>query len=306
MRLRARAPGKVNLCLFVGGLRGDGRHRLVTLFESVSLADELELGTRVGLEDLVVCRPEVPGPNIVSRALAGLRARGWDPPRVRVVIDKRIPVAGGMGGGSADAAATLRIAPRLASVSDGAVEELAAELGSDVPSQLQPGVSIGTGAGELVEPVGRLAPHAFLLLPASAQLSTAAVYAQADRLGAIRDEAELARRHDQLRAVLGERRGGLEAALQDEDRLPATLLVNDLEPAALSLCPPIGDSLAAARQAGADHAFVCGSGPTVAGLYWGADGARRAAAAAGALSGEFPGANCAVPVAAEFGFPLFA
>ena len=85
------------------------------------------------------------------------------------------------------------------------------------------------------------------------------------------------------------------------------MLVNDLERAALSLCPAIGRSIEAVIRTGADHALVCGSGPTVAGLYWGADGGRRAAAAADALRGSgFPAASSAVPVAAEFGFPLFA
>jgi 4-diphosphocytidyl-2-C-methyl-D-erythritol kinase len=287
-RLRARAPGKVNLCLFVGDVRADGRHQLVTLFESVSLADEVEVVTGDTLEDQVVCRPVLPGPNIVSRALAGLRARGWDAPPVKVVIDKRIPIAGGMGGGSADAAATLRIAARLAPVSPNAIGELAGELGADVPSQLRPGLVIGTGAGERIEPVRALAPHAFVLVPASAQLSTAAVYAEADRLGRIRDAAELAKLYDLL-----------EHALAGGRQLPANLLVNDLEPAARSLCPAIAQSIDAALQTGADHAFVCGSGPTVAGLHWGADGVRRAAAAADALRREFPGASVAAPVAAE-------
>ena len=87
----------------------------------------------------------------MSRALAGLRARGWDAPPVQVTIDKRIPVAAGMGGGSADAAAVLRMAPRVAPVVTGRCAELAAELGADVPSQLAPGLVLGTGAGDEVE-----------------------------------------------------------------------------------------------------------------------------------------------------------
>jgi len=93
MTLRALAPAKVNLSLFLGGTREDGRHRLVTVFESLSLADTLELEV-TGSEDVVVC-PGVEGENLASRALAGLRARGWDGPPVRVTIEKRIPVPGG-------------------------------------------------------------------------------------------------------------------------------------------------------------------------------------------------------------------
>src|SRR5438874_11428211 len=157
MKLRALAPGKINLCLFVGGSLADGRHQLVTLFESVSLADEVEISTRAALGDEVVC-PGVDGANIVSQALAALREREWHAPPVRVEIHKRIPVAGGMGGGSADAAATLRLAERLAPVPPQVIDMLAAQLGADVPSQLQPGLAIGTGAGQIVEPVWPLPP----------------------------------------------------------------------------------------------------------------------------------------------------
>jgi len=297
MKLVAMAPGKVNLSLFVGGLREDRRHELVTLLESVSLADEVELVTRVALEDHVVCAG-VEGPNIASRALAGLRARGWDAPRVRIAIHKRIPVAAGMGGGSADAAATLRLANRLSPVDSDVIEELAAQLGSDVPAALEPGLVVATGAGEIVArawPRHGLAPHAVVILPAGEPLSTADVYAQADRLGALRSPEELARCRDEL-----------DDAMLKGGRLPDALLANDLEAAALSLCPRIGPALDAARETGAEHAFVCGSGPTVAGLYWGDDAASRAAFAAAQLAERFAGATSAVPVARGYGFPLFA
>lgn len=297
MKLVALAPGKVNLCLFVGPLRSDRRHELVTVLESVTLADEVELVTRVALEDQVVCAG-VQGPNLAERALAGLRAREWDAPRVRVTIHKRIPVAAGMGGGSADAAATLRLAKRLSALPDAVIEELAAQLGADVPGQLEPGLVVASGAGEIVAPAWPwhgLASHAVVILPADQQLSTADVYAEAERLGALRSSAELARLRDEL-----------DQAMLKGGRLPDALLVNDLQAAALSLCPPIGAALAAAREAGAEHAFVCGSGPTVAGLYWGHDAASRAAFAAAGLAQRFAGATSAVPVPRGYGFPLFA
>ncbi len=296
MKLFARAPGKVNLSLFVGSRRPDGRHELITLIESVSLADELELVTRVALDDEVVC-PGVEEPNIVSRALAGLRDRGWEAPRVQVTIRKHIPIAAGMGGGSADAAAVLRMAARLARIDGSAIEELAAELGSDVPSQLAPGLVLGTGAGDDVEPRAELAPHAFVIVPLPHRLSTASVYAEAGRLGVGDNELEFAARLPDLWS-----------ALSPGQRLPERLMVNDLEPAAMSLCPDIEPALAAVRDAGADHAFVSGSGPTVAGLFWGAsagDGRARAQAAATALAPRYPGACGAVPVPRDFGFALF-
>lgn len=287
MKLVVRAPGKVNLCLFLGPVRPDGRHELVTLFESVSVADEvtMERAPAGAGADQIVC-PGVNGPNIVAQTLDGLRLRGWSAGPVRVVIAKRIPVAGGMGGGSADAAAVLRAAGRLAPVSAEAVAELAASLGADVPSQLRPGVSLGTGAGDVVEAVDPLAPHAFVIVPQQFGLSTAEVYREADRLGLPRDEADLAARLESIRA--GE----------------APVYVNDLEPAALSLRPEIADALEAVRDTGADHAMVSGSGPTVFGLYLGADAPERAEAAATRLSdGRYPRARSAAPVSEEFAAP---
>lgn len=293
MRLLARAPGKVNLSLLVGPLREDGRHEVATLIESVSLADELSVDVGGGVRvDEVVC-PGVAAPNIVSRAISGLRARGWDAPAVRVTIRKGVPVAGGMGGGSADAAAFLRLAASVAPVGSGTVLELAAELGADVPSQLEPGLSVGTGAGDVVQRRAPLEPHAYVIVSLPHRLSAADVYREADRLGLPRDIGSFARASDQLAS-------GFSVGLV----LPEELVVNDLGPAAASLCPPIEGALGAVRAAGADQALVSGSGPTVAGLFWG-DGAReRADAAASEVARRYPGACSAVPVGEEFGIPV--
>jgi 4-diphosphocytidyl-2-C-methyl-D-erythritol kinase len=153
---RERAPAKINLCLYLGPTRDDGRHELVTLFDAVSLFDELELEVAAAGGDDVVCEG-VSGPNLIAEALAALRAGGWAAPPVRVTITKRIPVAAGMGGGSADAAALLRVAPRLAPVAVDALRAIAAGLGADVPSQLRPGPWLGTGAGEELEVAPELA-----------------------------------------------------------------------------------------------------------------------------------------------------
>lgn len=293
MRLVAQAPGKVNLSLLVGPLREDGRHEVATLIESVSLADELsvEVGGDVRVDE-VVC-PGVSGPNIVARAVSGLRARGWEAPAVRVRIRKLVPVAGGMGGGSADAAAFLRVAESVASMRASAVAELAAELGADVPSQLEPGLAVGTGAGDVVQPRAPLAPHAYVVVPLPHLLSAAEVYREADRLGLPRDAGSFARIADQL-----------VSAVAPGVALPRTLVVNDLAPAAISLCPAIEDALGAVREAGADEALVSGSGPTVAGLFWGADAGERALAAASVVVRRYPGAGLAVPVGEEFGIPV--
>lgn len=278
-----QAYAKVNHCLFLGPTRADGRHELVTVFDSVRLSDELIIAPAPGPDDEVVCAG-VDGPNLVSDALRGLRAAGWGAPPVRVEIWKRIPVAAGMGGGSADAAAMLRCAPRLGDVDPGAVVAIAAGLGADVPSQLIPGPSLGTGAGEVVVPVARLESYAVLVLPQPFALSTAEVYREADRLGAARSAAELA---------------ALRAEVQRElpGTLPEALAVNDLQAAALSLAPQIAAALDAAREAGADRAMVCGSGPTVIGLFHGSGAARRARAAAAdaGVSARFPAVAAASP-----------
>lgn len=287
--LRGLAPAKVNLCLFLGPRRPDGRHELVTVFESISLADELELTVLQDGPDEVVCE-RVPGPNLVARALLALRREGWGGPPVRIEIRKRIPVAAGLGGGSADAAAALRMAHATAPLPDGLLARVARELGADVPSQLEPGISLGTGAGEVVDPLPPMAPHALVVVPQPFELSTADVYREADRLGLPRDPVDLAVRRRAVEAAL--REGG--------QRLPNALAMNDLGRAALALAPEISDALVALRDAGAQQILVCGSGPTAAGLHWGGRARQWAEEVAGQLRSTY-GAVAAVPVADAYG-----
>lgn len=291
MRLRALAPAKVNLCLFVGPTRPDGRHELVTVYQSVSLADRLELETLAAGADEIVC-PEVPDGNLAARALGALRARGWAGPPVRVTIEKRIPVAGGMAGGSADAAAMLRLATALLPGRPEEVEEVATELGADVPAQLAPGVALGTGAGEVVEWIEPLAPLACVVVPMPFELPTPEVYREADRLGLPRTAADLDARREAVRG-----------AVRPAARLPAELVVNDLEPAAISLCPAIAEALEELRGAGAEHAMVSGSGPTVVGLWWGGDAQTAAERAAHELGERHPEVETVVPVEPGAGVP---
>src|SRR3954452_24029689 len=150
--MQISAPAKLNLCLYLGARREDGLHELCSLFEPLALGDLITLPTlttpevgqgRMGVDrDEVVC-PGVEGENLVARALAALRERGWQHPPLRVEIEKRIPVAAGLGGGSADAAAVLRLA--AGEVAD--LEQIGLELGADVPSQLIPALSLVRGAG---------------------------------------------------------------------------------------------------------------------------------------------------------------
>jgi 4-diphosphocytidyl-2-C-methyl-D-erythritol kinase len=268
--LRISAPAKLNLCLYLGARREDGLHDLCSLFEPLALADLIEV--REGERDEVAC-PRVEGENLVSRTLVALRERGWEAPPLRVEIEKRIPVAAGLGGGSADAAALLRLARGPAAGLAGWVpdlEQVARELGADVPSQLVPALALVQGAGERVERLPDPAPHAVLLLPDGGGLGTAEVFAAADRLGLGRPAGELEALARDLRAAAG-------AAASPLDY--PDLLVNDLEPAARSLRPSIGDALDELRDAGAVRALLTGSGPTVFGLFETLAAAREAATA---------------------------
>jgi 4-diphosphocytidyl-2-C-methyl-D-erythritol kinase len=271
-----RAPAKINLCLYLGPTRHDGRHELVTLFDAVALYDHLEVTE--ARHDEVICEG-VDGPNLVAQALGALRDAGWSAPQLRVTITKRIPVAAGMGGGSADAAALLRRAPSLAPVPAGAIAAIAASLGADVPSQLHPGPLLGTGTGADLAGVPDPPEYAVVVLPQPFALSTAGVYREADRL-------ELGRSGDELASL----RHRLASAFTRD------LVANDLQEAALSLAPSIGEALDAARDAGADDAIVCGSGPTVIGLCWGDDGMVRAREAADRLRDAYPVAAAAEPL----------
>jgi 4-diphosphocytidyl-2-C-methyl-D-erythritol kinase len=255
------APAKLNLCLFLGPRREDGLHELCSLFEPLALADVIEIDDAE--RDEVVCEG-VEGENLAARALAGLRERGWARGPLRIEIRKRIPVAAGLGGGSADAAAVLRLAA-------GEVEELealAAGLGADVPSQLEPALALVCGAGERVERLPEPRPHAVVLLPGGGGLSTAAVFAEADRLG-------LGRGAEELEALAGRLREAAGAGASPLDY--AELLENDLEPAARALRPDVGGALDALREAGAPLARLTGSGPTAFGLFADLAAARAAA-----------------------------
>jgi 4-diphosphocytidyl-2-C-methyl-D-erythritol kinase len=267
--LTTQARAKINLCLFVGPLRPDGRHEVVTLMDSLTLCDDVSMIVDPpGLvADEVVC-PGVEGPNLATAALAAFREQTkWDGPPVRVEIVKRIPIAAGLGGGSADAAAALRLAADAAELDDRRwLEDIAAGIGADVPSQVRGGLVLATGIGARLRPLDERLDYSVVVVPVDAQLRAGDVYAEADRLGLARDALGLARSLTRVQAALSS-----ETVL---DRVQ-----NDLQDAARSLCPAIDVALEAALAAGADHALVSGSGPTVLALF-SEDGHRERAEAA--------------------------
>jgi 4-diphosphocytidyl-2-C-methyl-D-erythritol kinase len=263
-----RAYAKLNLVLHVGARApgGGGLHPLCSLFASIDLADDVRgrLADAGAEEDSVDC-PGVAGPNLALAAIEAFRRRvGGELPPLALAIEKRIPVAAGLGGGSADAAAALRIANAVAGVplGPGELRVLAASLGSDVPSQVEPRHALVEGTGERVEPIG-LPPLAAVLVPSATGLSTAAVYAEYDRLGGGRERLDPEPLRRLASAGVAELAAGVE---------------NDLEPAALSLRPELQSTLDRLRDSGALAAAVSGSGPTCFGLYGDTGAAGRAAA----------------------------
>jgi 4-diphosphocytidyl-2-C-methyl-D-erythritol kinase len=244
-----RAPAKINVCLFLGPQRPDGRHELVTIFQPVDIKDSVTL--KHAEADEVVC-PGIDGDNIAAAAVAAFKAETRFDEPVRITIRKRIPVAGGMAGGSADAAATLRLLARRSGIKAD-LHAIADRLGADVPAQVAPARYLATGSGQVLERLEPAAPYGVLVLPGPEPLSTGAVFRKAAEMGLARPPEALA-----------ERLAAVRAALPD---LPDGLAVNDLEPAALALMPEIAERMEQARAAGADHVLLSGSGPTVLGLF---------------------------------------
>jgi 4-diphosphocytidyl-2-C-methyl-D-erythritol kinase len=275
--LTTRAPAKVNLCLYVGPTRADGLHELVSVVQPLGLADELRL--EPAEVDEVICQG-VEGENLAARALEAYREAAGLPGHWRLTIDKRVPVAAGLGGGSSDAAATLRLAARAAGrPGDPRLRRLAPALGADVPALLDPRPKLMTGAGEHVHPLEWAGAWSYVVVPLGQPLATPDVYAEADRLGLPRTAQELAGRRREVEEALA------------AGPLPADLVHNDLQDAARSLCPAIDEALAAVAEV-AEHALVSGSGPTVVGLCAGEAEAR---AGAQSLEGRFPEAMATGP-----------
>ncbi|MFF1907001.1 4-(cytidine 5'-diphospho)-2-C-methyl-D-erythritol kinase [Kitasatospora sp. NPDC058218] len=284
--ITVRVPAKVNVQLGVGGLRTDGFHDLANVFFAVALGDEVTASaTGPGEGVTLTCSgPDaavVPldDSNLAARAARLLAARhGLAEPDVRLHIDKAIPVAGGMAGGSADGAAALVACDALWQLDTpvATLLELAAELGSDVPFALLGGVALGRGRGEILDPLPVTGTFHWVFAVADGGLSTPAVFRECDRL---REEAGTGSGDTDVPTPDAD--PALLAALADGDAVAlAGALANDLQSAALSLRPSLAATLRAGTEAGALGALVSGSGPTCAFL---AKDAEAAAAVAEAL-----------------------
>jgi 4-diphosphocytidyl-2-C-methyl-D-erythritol kinase len=265
-----RVPAKVNLQLGVGPIRDDGYHDLVNVFHAVSLFDEVTAEPARELAVSVQAAPhsrvDVAGVptgdgNLAARAARLVAARLGAEPRVALKIRKAIPVAGGMAGGSADAAAALVACARLWDdreqpvLSRDDLMEIGADLGSDVPFAVLGGTAVGVGRGELLTPALTRGTFHWVFATADGGLSTPAVYGECDRL---RLEAGRAAPSPSVSEAL------MTALATGDAKGLGAALANDLQPAALSLRPPLRRTLDAGRDLGALGALVSGSGPTCA------------------------------------------
>lgn len=264
-QVRVRAPGKVNLSLAVGALAPDGYHPLATVFQAVSLYEDVTARASDRFE-LTVAGPFADGvptdeTNLAIRAARLLAEQVGIDDGVHLHVHKGVPVAGGMAGGSADAAAALVACDALwqTGLSRETLADLAARLGSDVPFALLGHTAIGTGRGHLLTPAMTRGEYHWVFAIRTQGLATPAVYAAFDRISGAAAEAEPQADLELMQAL----RAGDSAAL-------GVALRNDLEPAAIELAPELTETLAVAHDAGALGAIVSGSGPTVAALARGA------------------------------------
>ena len=256
MPVTVRMPAKINIALQVGPAREDGFHELQTIYHAISLYDTITVSdARVGDGVSITCAHEdVPldRRNLAWRA-AELIARVADvQPDVTIRIDKGIPVAGGMAGGSADAAGTLIALNELWELeySKDRLQELAAELGSDVPFCIGGGTQLGHGRGELLSPVLAKGGFHWVIATAQAGLATPAVYQKLDE---IRPDAEPPHIPEDVMSALR----------TNDARALGMVLHNDLQAPAIMLKPSLQRTLEAGIEAGALGALVSGSGPTV-------------------------------------------
>ncbi|GAA0188932.1 4-(cytidine 5'-diphospho)-2-C-methyl-D-erythritol kinase [Glutamicibacter creatinolyticus] len=280
----AHAPGKINCYFRVGPPREDGYHDVASLYVAVSLFEEIratlrqdgELHLRLDEASTVVDEPETfplgPG-NLVHQAAQLLREHAGVNLGADLEILKRVPIAGGMGGGSADAAATLVACNELwgTGLDREELGRLGARLGADVPFALMGGAAIGLGVGDQLAPLLTRARTDWVLIPASYGLSTPRVYAMLDRLRAGQSIPVPTEVDPQV----------IKALMEPDAQALADTLVNDLTQASLALAPELGTVRDLAEGAGALRAMVSGSGPTLALLVRDAEHAREVMAQLG-------------------------
>ena len=272
--VHVRAPGKVNLFMRVGGVQSDGYHDVATAYQAVSLYEDVRawpddefsvvFGGSIDTSALTT-----DASNLAIKAAKLLARTAGVPGGVHLEIDKHVPIAGGMGGGSADAAATLVACDAMwgTALSKEELHALAAKLGADVPFSLAGGTAIGTGRGDRLSPALATGSFHWVLAVAEFGLSTPGVYRELDRR---RDEEP---GFDRVESSPTVDTAVLQALRAGDALLLADALHNDLQAAALGLAPGLGGILELGESHGALAGIVSGSGPTVAFLAEDADAA---------------------------------
>ena len=256
----ARAPGKINLVLRVGPRRADGYHDLLTCFQAVNIWETVTLSPAEEFSVEVsgdVNLGEIPlnGDNLAMKAVAAVGLATGRTDAVAILIDKKVPVGGGMGGGSADAAATLIAINELWQTGLSQVEllDIAAELGSDVPFLLEGGTALGRGRGEILAPIKSLVFN-WVIVPSMEHLATPGVYGRLDELRADVDVVLPESLPDAF----------LDAVYRGDPEALAPHLINDMAQASLELEPALATTLEKGLTHGALAVMVSGSGPTCA------------------------------------------
>ena len=254
-----RVPGKVNVYLGVGPREFSGYHELATIFQAVGIYDEVTVSAADSLKisGLGAFADQIPTDetNLAWKAAELVARACGEDPNIHIQIDKSIPIAAGMAGGSADAAATIVAIDYLYSLGMSREEmaDIAAKLGSDVPFMLNGGTAIGTGHGDQLTSALSRGTYHWVLALSTHGLSTPAVYAECDRL---RTGLEIV--EPQTNEAL------MQALLAADAESVGAHLINDLQPAACSLRPALRLVLDVGQEYGALGALVSGSGPTVA------------------------------------------
>lgn len=264
--LSEAAPAKINLFLRITGRRADGYHELDSVFVPITLADHIGLELRSAAVRTVTLRCDSAGlpadeTNLAARAAAAFMAEFGVNAEVLIDLHKVIPVGAGLGGGSSDAGAVLRMLKTLCRIDEPArLAAVALELGADVPFFLDPGPARVRGIGERIARLQMLARFRLVLAVPPVEISTAAIF------GELRTEQWTgAASADDIDAVIA-------------GRLTSSVLRNDLEAAAIAKCPAIGDLKSALLRVGASAASMTGSGSGVFGVFAAAANAARAAA----------------------------
>ncbi len=280
---QVNAPAKINLFLLVGPPRGDGYHPVCSLMEPVSLYDTLRarrapgagmtlriLAGEAGGSDAAAIGGLPPEKNTVLRAARALERAAGMSFDAELELVKQIPVAAGLGGGSSDAAAALRLLAAMyeLDISEEELSRLALSVGADVPFFLEDGARLAEGAGERLSALPPLPGHAIVLVAPGFALAASAAYQRFDELSTVNAAGFLSR--------CAAARGSL-SSLNDFDAL-AAMLANDLELPATTICRDIKETKQQLAAAGCAAVLMSGSGPTVFGLFPGEAAARTAAA----------------------------